>query len=96
MRIARHAIDRLVAPMGRSLRPTSIAVDGAGESLSYAELDTLANRFARLFSRMGGSRSATAWACTCRVPLARWQPCLGPPALVQSTCRSIPARRPRA
>ncbi len=45
-------IDRLVAPIAK-LAPDRIAVDGVGEALSYRDLDALANRFARLFRRMG-------------------------------------------
>jgi amino acid adenylation domain-containing protein len=45
-------IDRLVAPFARRT-PDRIAVDGAGGTLTYAELDALANRFARALLAAG-------------------------------------------
>ena len=45
-------IDRLVAPFART-SPGQIAVDGPGESASYAQLDQLANRFANTFRAQG-------------------------------------------
>ncbi|HEY5284154.1 MAG TPA: AMP-binding protein, partial [Polyangia bacterium] len=53
MRIARIArIDRLVTDWAERT-PNHIAVDGTTETMSYAELDALANRFANLFRACG-------------------------------------------
>jgi amino acid adenylation domain-containing protein len=45
-------IDRLVAPWAERT-PDQVAVDGPGESLSYRDLDALANRFANAFKAAG-------------------------------------------
>ena len=45
-------IDRLVAPWAQRA-PDRIAIDGTEEALTYAELDALANRFARAFCAAG-------------------------------------------
>jgi len=45
-------IDRLVTPFART-SPEHIAVDGPGESLTYAQLDQLANRFANYLCAQG-------------------------------------------
>jgi amino acid adenylation domain-containing protein len=45
-------LDRLVTPFAERT-PDQIAVDGADEALTYAELDALANRFAHLLRAIG-------------------------------------------
>ena len=45
-------LDRLVAPFALS-SPKQIAVDGPSETLTYAELDVLANQFAHVLKDSG-------------------------------------------
>jgi amino acid adenylation domain-containing protein len=50
-------IDRLVAPWAKRT-PDQVAVDGPGETLTYRELDALANRFAHTFRAAGVTAGA--------------------------------------